>query len=94
MRKCFLSKSGVNLLVAATIGAGCLFAPDAAYAGPGAGNKHSVRFDRVITGTVRDSSNSAPLAGATVAVKGGTQTASTDSRGAFTLTVPDDNAVL
>ncbi len=94
MRKCFLSKSGLKLLVAATLGTGCLFLPDDALATPGAGNKHSVRFDRVITGTVRDSSNSAPLAGATVAVKGGTQTASTDSRGAFTLTVPDDNAVI
>ena len=44
---------------------------------------------QVIRGTVRDAGSSKPLAGATVAVKGGTQSTVSDANGAFTLTVPN-----
>lgn len=93
MRKCFLSKSGLKLLVATTIGVGFFFLPEQGFAEIPAGKRSSV-IDKTVTGTIRDSSNSVPLAGATVSVKGGAQSVTTDSKGAFSITVPDDNTVL
>jgi len=93
MSKCFLSKSGLRLLITSTIGSGFLFMPQHVKAdGPSVTNRAFI--DKTVTGTIRDSSNSSPLTGATVSLKGGTQTVTTDSKGAFTITVPDDNAVL
>ncbi|MET0244409.1 MAG: TonB-dependent receptor plug domain-containing protein, partial [Flavitalea sp.] len=94
MRKCFLSKSGLRLVIAATMGAGCFFIPAEGFANDPGGKKKTAFFDKTITGTVLDSSSAAPLAGATITVVGGSQSASTDSKGAFTITVPDNNAVL
>jgi len=93
MRKCFLSKSGLNLLVAATMGAGFFFMPEFASADTPSGKRSAV-IDRTITGTIRDSTNSGPLVGATISIKGGTQSVTTDEKGAFSITVPDDNTVL
>ena len=93
MRKCFLSKSGLRLLVAATMGAGLFLLPEHGFAENPAGKRFAT-IEKTITGTIRDSSNSTPLVGATVSVKGGNQSVTTDSKGAFTITVPDNNAVL
>ena len=49
---------------------------------------------QVIRGTVRDAGSNKPLAGATVAVKGGTQSTVSDANGAFTLTVPGTGGTL
>lgn len=46
-----------------------------------------------VSGTILTSTGS-PLTGATVAVKGGSQSALTDNNGSFRLTVPDANSVL
>lgn len=50
-------------------------------------------IDRQITGTVTDEKG-APLTGATIAIKGTTQGSITDASGKFTLSVPNDQAVL
>ncbi|RYG05787.1 MAG: TonB-dependent receptor [Chitinophagaceae bacterium] len=94
MRKCFLSKSGLRLVIAATMSAGCFFLPEEGFAKDPGGKKKTAFIEKTITGTVTDSSSAMPLAGATVSVVGGSQSASTDSKGAFTITVPDNNAVL
>ncbi len=94
MRKSFLSESGLRLLLMATMGTGCFFISGAVQAEPNAGKKNAIIPDRLIRGTVRDSSTAAPLAGATIAVKGGTQSASTDSKGSFSLTVPDGSVII
>jgi TonB-linked SusC/RagA family outer membrane protein len=93
MRKCFLSKSGLSLLVAATMGAGLFFLPEQGFAESPAGRRSAI-IEKTVTGTIRDSSNANPLVGATVSIKGGNLTVSTDSKGAFSITVPDDNTIL
>ena len=49
---------------------------------------------QTVSGTVKDASNGSLLAGATIAVRGGNQSTNSDSRGAFTITVPNNNSVL
>src|SRR5687767_14283819 len=49
---------------------------------------------KTVTGTIRDGGTSQPLEGATVAIKGTTQTTSTNSQGSFTISVPGNNSVL
>jgi TonB-linked SusC/RagA family outer membrane protein len=48
--------------------------------------------DRVVRGVVTDGAG--PIAGVTVSVKGGTQVAVTNAQGAYSVTVPDGDAVL
>jgi TonB-linked SusC/RagA family outer membrane protein len=48
--------------------------------------------DRVVRGVVTDGAG--PIAGAAVSVKGGTQVAVTNAQGAYSVTVPDGDAVL
>lgn len=50
--------------------------------------------DRVVTGRVTDASTGAALGGATVSVKGTSSSTVTDAQGNFSITVPDNNAVL
>ena len=47
-----------------------------------------------VSGTITDATTGTPLAGANVAVKGGSQATITDSKGSFTLDVPGANSVL
>ncbi|MDX1940982.1 MAG: TonB-dependent receptor [Saprospiraceae bacterium] len=47
-----------------------------------------------VTGRVLDATTNEPLAGATLIVKGSSQGTTTDVDGNFTITVPDENAVL
>ncbi|MFP5080871.1 SusC/RagA family TonB-linked outer membrane protein [Pedobacter sp. JCM 36344] len=49
---------------------------------------------KTITGIVLDAEDKKPLPGAGISVKGGSQAVVSDQNGAFTITVPDDNAVL
>jgi len=73
--------------------AGFFYLPEQGYAESPAGKRFAT-IEKTVTGTIRDSSNSTPLSGATVSVKGGNQSVTTDSKGAFTITVADDNTVL
>ncbi|MCH5720260.1 carboxypeptidase-like regulatory domain-containing protein [Niabella hibiscisoli] len=49
---------------------------------------------RTVTGTVVDDSTQAPIAGVTIKVKDGPQTAVTNDQGIFTLNVPANGAVI
>jgi TonB-linked SusC/RagA family outer membrane protein len=49
---------------------------------------------KVVTGTVVDDQDGKPMPGASVSVKGSTLFTSTDENGAFSINVPDDNAIL
>ncbi|HLO79788.1 MAG TPA: TonB-dependent receptor [Chitinophagaceae bacterium] len=52
----------------------------------------SIRYERVVTGKVTQGDQ--PLAGATVTVKGSATSTNTDADGNFSITVPDDKAIL
>jgi iron complex outermembrane receptor protein len=93
MRKCFLSKSGLKLFIAATMSVVCVFISDPGLANTPPGIRTAF-IDKTVTGTIRDSSNSAPLSGATISIKGGTASTYTDAKGAFSISVPDDNTIL
>jgi iron complex outermembrane receptor protein len=56
--------------------------------------KISSAFDKTITGRVTDGSNGAGLAGASVAVKGSSSSALTDGMGNYSISVPNEKAVL
>lgn len=93
MRKsCFLPQ-GLKLFLACLLTCICFFTPGAfaktAWAGETIENP-----PQTITGTVRDGTNGQPLAGATINVKGGSQSTATDAKGAFTIVAPDNNSVL
>ena len=47
-----------------------------------------------IRGTISDAATGRPLAGASIDLKGGKQRTISDAQGGFSITVPDDNAVL
>jgi iron complex outermembrane receptor protein len=51
-------------------------------------------IDQVVTGTVKDAVSGNPLNGASIAVKGTKTTTTSDARGMFSITVPNENAVL
>jgi TonB-dependent starch-binding outer membrane protein SusC len=51
-------------------------------------------FDRIVKGRITDVGTGAALSGASVTVKGSTTSALTDAQGNFSISVPDDNAVL
>jgi len=50
--------------------------------------------DQTVSGIIKDAGTGKPLGGATISVKGGTQTTVSDDKGAFTLVVPNSNAIL
>lgn len=54
----------------------------------------SKAFDRIVKGRITDVTTGAALTGASVTVKGSTTSALTDAQGNFSISVPDDNAVL
>ena len=49
---------------------------------------------QTLRGTIKDAGNGNHLVGATIAVKGGTQTTVSDAQGAFTIAVPGNNSIL
>ncbi|MEO6358514.1 MAG: SusC/RagA family TonB-linked outer membrane protein, partial [Ferruginibacter sp.] len=52
------------------------------------------RTEKTVTGKVTDGNTGTSLNGASVAIKGTRKSTSTDASGLFTITVPDENAVL
>jgi hypothetical protein len=51
-------------------------------------------FDRIVKGRITDAANGSGLAGASVTVKGTSASALTDGQGNFSVSIPDDKAVL
>lgn len=80
---CLLQRSP-KLFFGALLACICFLVPWNAFAAP----------VQTVSGTVRDAGNGKPLAGATIAVKGSSQQTLSDAKGAFTITVPDNNSVL
>lgn len=71
-----------------------LFCPPDLFAGDISDGTGIANLAQTISGTITDASNGAPLGGATVSVKGGDASTDSDSKGAFTISVPDNNSVL
>jgi TonB-linked SusC/RagA family outer membrane protein len=57
-------------------------------------NSHSNLFDKIVKGRITDANSGTALAGANVTLKGSSVSALTDRQGDFSISVPDDKAVL
>ena len=57
-------------------------------------NSFSNHFDKIVKGRITDASSGSVLAGANVSLKGSSVSALTDRQGDFSISVPDDKAVL
>ncbi len=93
MGKSHSSSPRSTLLFALMIGI-TLFHPPDLIAKDFADEKGHNKSVQTVTGTITDASNGTPLGGATVSVKGGNTSTNSDSKGAFTISVPDNNSVL
>ncbi|MBO9153992.1 SusC/RagA family TonB-linked outer membrane protein [Chitinophaga sp. GCM10012297] len=51
---------------------------------------NEISFRQTVKGTIKDAASGRPLGGATIGVKGASQTATSDDNGAFTINVPDN----
>jgi TonB-linked SusC/RagA family outer membrane protein len=93
MRKIYFyySPRCLKLFSAALIICFCVFTPENTFAKI---DGLSVTKQKTVSGTIVDAQDGKALPGASIAVKGGTQTTSSDANGAFTITVPDDNSIL
>ncbi|MHA4896360.1 SusC/RagA family TonB-linked outer membrane protein [Pedobacter sp. PWIIR3] len=69
----------------------CAFSPMQTFA---VSSTTKVVKQKTITGAILDAEDGKPLPGAGVTVKGGSQSAITDGNGTFTISVPNDNAIL
>jgi TonB-dependent starch-binding outer membrane protein SusC len=94
MRKIYLSQHYLRLFFGGMLTCMCFFTGGNAFAGKLTGSERIVTPDRTISGMVKDAANGNPLAGATIAIKGGTRTAVTDAKGAFTIAIPDNANIL
>ncbi|MGO8055699.1 carboxypeptidase-like regulatory domain-containing protein, partial [Rhizobium leguminosarum] len=90
----YLPKKTVRLLFAAILCGVCIFSPDIVLAEKSPGENKIANPDQTITGTIKDASNGKVLGGATISVKGGNQQTTSDNKGAFSIVVLDNNAVL
>jgi iron complex outermembrane receptor protein len=57
-------------------------------------NNRNAFAQQTISGSVRDATTGNPLTGATISVKGGNKSSVSDAKGAFSITVPDNNSIL
>ena len=81
----------LKLFAVASIGCGSVLVPKHTFA---TNITSKIVKQKTITGTILDAADGKPLPGAGVTVKGGTASVITDGDGKFTISVPDDNAVL
>jgi TonB-linked SusC/RagA family outer membrane protein len=81
----------LKLFAVASIGCGSVLVPQHTFA---TNITSKIVKQKTITGTILDAADGKPLPGAGVTVKGGTASVITDGDGKFTISVPDDNAVL
>src|SRR5215203_1011782 len=94
MKSKYLLKRCLPLIFSSLPGSICLMSPQNVFAKKISGEETIVNVVQTVNGTVRDASNSRPLPGASIAVKGTSQTTSSDANGAFTITVAGNNSVL
>ncbi|MDQ3847111.1 MAG: SusC/RagA family TonB-linked outer membrane protein, partial [Bacteroidota bacterium] len=93
MKKFCLTNHCIQFLLPTLFLCISLFNPEKVFGG-GIFNEGVEYVEQTINGTVKDATNGKPLAGATISVKGGDQRTVSDAKGAFTIVVPDNNAVL
>src|SRR5215203_1900109 len=94
MKRKYVLKRCLPLFFSSLLGSVCLVSPLSVFAKKIFEEKTVVNVAQTVNGTVRDASNSRALPGASIAVKGTSQTTSSDANGAFTITVADNNTVL
>ena len=82
MEKIYLAKRCLQLFFACFLFTLFLLAPQAGYA------------QRTVNGAIRDAASGNVLAGASIGVKGGAAATVSDANGAFSISVPDNNATL
>ena len=80
---CFSQRSR-KLLLGTLLASICFLVPPNTFAIPA----------QTVNGTVRDAGSGKPLPGATIALKGSKQNTLSDAKGAFTISVPDNNSIL
>jgi TonB-linked SusC/RagA family outer membrane protein len=90
MSKIFFLQRSLKFIFAVMLGCICSFPSGNAFAA----GAPMAPFDQTVTGTVRDNANGNPLQGATVSIKGGTKSTTTDAKGTFTISVPGGSSVL
>ncbi|HYJ38140.1 MAG TPA: TonB-dependent receptor [Chitinophagaceae bacterium] len=88
MEKLYLVSPCRKFFFSLVIAAGCLIFPSAILA------QTETTTSKTVTGNLKDATTGQPLEGATIAVKGGSQSTSSDAKGAFSISVPGNNAIL
>ncbi|HKZ65461.1 MAG TPA: SusC/RagA family TonB-linked outer membrane protein, partial [Chitinophagaceae bacterium] len=94
MSKIYFLRHCLKLFLAAMLIGICFFIPENVFAKDSPERKKIADPEQAITGTIKDASNGNPLPGATISLKGSSQSATSDANGAFKITVPDNNSVL
>jgi iron complex outermembrane receptor protein len=94
MRKFLFLQPPLAFLFTTFLISTCFFNPVHAFANGLPGNKNTAGIEQAVRGTISDATTGNPLAGATIALKGGTKVTSSDVNGGYSITVPDNNAVL
>jgi TonB-linked SusC/RagA family outer membrane protein len=94
MCKIYFSRPWLKPCLAGMLAGICFFSPGTASAKAGFEFGLFENPPQTIRGTIKDASNGQPLAGATIIIKGGSQSTASDSRGSFTIVAPDNNSVL
>jgi hypothetical protein len=87
MSKIYFSRRCLKLFFAVMLIGICFFIPENAFAKGSPGREKIADPEQIITGIVKDASTGNPLAGATIALKGSSQSATSDVNGAFSITV-------
>jgi hypothetical protein len=87
-----MQKSTIILVTRSLLYLALMFRVAPAMAGETGTENRPPKFDRVVTGQITQ--GGAPLTGATVSVKGTSTSVNTDANGNFSISVPDDKAVL
>lgn len=94
MSKFYYSRCHLKLFVAALLSGSCCYLPAIALERKSPTREAMINLQQTVSGTVLDGLDGRPMIGASVAIKGGGASTSTDSNGAFSLQVPGNNAVL
>src|SRR5215204_2333608 len=94
MRKDFSSTLCSKLFFAALLSGIFFISPGDALAKIDAGGGGMATVAQLVNGTIKDAVSDKPLVGASITLKGTTQSTSSDVNGAFSIEVPGSNSVL
>lgn len=94
MKKYHATQRFLQFVFIMLLGSTSCFLPQQAFAGGTTNGNTNNYFRQTITGTVKDATTGKGLPGATIIIKGTSQSATTDATGAFSLTVSDERVTL